>query len=197
MRARGLTLLAALWASACATRGHLATPAEVAMLRETSGLSASGRLVLKGPGARFGTQVVWGVARPGLLRLEIPDGAGLRFLLVCRDGILRADLPRDDAMFEGPANREVMSRLFGIDLDPRALVEAILGTPPDGFSVTWRFERSSPTLVTIESADGTRLSMSLDNPETGAPPLRAFEFGPARGASLSLDEMSRRLGLRR
>ena len=98
-RARVLTLLAALWTSACAARGHIATPAEVALLRETPGLSASGQITLKGPGGRFATKVVMGVARPDSLRIEIPDGGGLRFLLVCRNGRLRADLPRDGVAF--------------------------------------------------------------------------------------------------
>lgn len=196
-RAKGLTLLAALWASACAARGQIATPAEVALLRESAGLSASGQLTLKGPGGRFGTRVVLGVARPDSLRIEIPDGAGLRFLLVCRNGTLRADLPRDGVVFEGPANREVMDALFGIDLDPDALVSAILGASPDGFSARWRFERSMPTQVTIEGPDATQLSLTLDDPEIEAPPARAFEAGPIRGQRVSLDEMSDRLGLRR
>lgn len=196
-RARGLTLLAALWASGCAARGHIATPAEVALLRESAGLSASGQITLKGPGGRFGTRVVLGVARPDSLRIEIPDGGGLRFLLVCRNGTLRADLPRDGVVFEGPANRVVMRQLFGIDLDPEALVGAVLGASPDGFAVRWRFERSMPTQVTIEGPDATRLSLTLDDPEIKAPLARAFESGPIRGTRVSLDEMSDRLGLRR
>lgn len=197
LRAKGLTLLAALWASACAARGHIATPAEVALLKESTGLSASGQITLKGPGGRFGTKVVLGVARPDSLRIEIPDGGGLRFLLVCRNGTLRADLPREGVLFEGQANREVMHALFGIDLDPEALVGAILGSSPDGFSVRWRFEGSMPTQVTIEGSDATQLSLRLDDPEMAAPPARAFESGPIRGRRVSLDEMSDRLGLRR
>jgi len=193
----GLTLVAALWASACAARGHIATPAEMALLRETAGLSASGQITLRGPDGRFGTKVVLGVARPDSLRIEIPDGGGLRFLLVCRNGTLRADLPRDGVVFEGPANREVMHRLFGIDLEPEALVRAILGASPDGFSVRWRFDRSMPTQVTIEGPDATQLSLRLDDPEIEAPPSRAFEWGPIRGRRVSLDEMRDRLGLRR
>ncbi len=190
-------LLAALWASACAARGHIATPAEVALLREAPGLSASGEITLKGPGGRFGTKVVLGVARPDSLRIEIPDGGGLRFLLVCRNGMLRADLPREGVVYEGPANRAVMDQLFGIDLDPEALVGAILGASPAGFSVAWRFERAMPTQVTIEGADATRLSLTLDDPQIEAPQARAFESGPVRGTRVSLDEMSDRLGLRR
>lgn len=196
-RARVLTLLAALWASACAARGHIATPAEVALLQDAPGLSASGQITLKGPGGRFGTKVVLGVARPDSLRIEIPDGGGLRFLLVCRNGTLRADLPRDGVVFEGPANREIMRQLFGIDLAPEALVGAILGASAEGFSVKWRFDRSNPTQVTIEGPDATRLSLTLDDPEIEAPPARAFEAGPIRGTRVSLEEMSERLGLRR
>lgn len=196
-RARVLTLLAALWGSACAARGHIATPAEVALLREAAGLSASGQITLKGPGGRFGTKVILGVARPDSLRIEIPDGGGLRFLLVCRNGTLRAELPRDGVAFEGPASREVMQRLFGIDLEPEGLVRAILGASPDGFTVDWRFEKAMPTQVTIKGADATRLSLTLDDPEIAAPLARAFESGPLRGTRISLDEMSDRLGLRR
>ena len=100
-------------------------------------------------------------------------------------------------MFEGPANREVMDALFGIDLDPEALVGAILGASPDGFSASWRFDRSMPTQVTIEGPDATQLSLTLDDPQIEAPPTRAFEWGPIRGTRVSLDEMSDRLGLRR
>lgn len=196
-RARSLTLLAALWVSACAARGHIATPAEIALLRNTAGLSASGQITLKGPGGRFGTKVVLGVARPDSLRIEIPDGGGLRFLLVCRNGTLRAELPQEGVSFEGPANREVMHRLFGIDLDPEALVSSILGASPDKFTVRWRFDRSLPTQVTIEGPDGAQLSLRLDDPEIAAPPALAFESGPPRGNRVSLDEMSNRLGLRR
>ena len=195
--ARGLTLLAALWASACAARGHIATPAEIALLRETPGLSASGQITLKGPRGRIGTKVVLGVARPDSLRIEIPEGGGLRFLLVCRNGLLRAELPGDRVTFEGLANREVMERLFGIDIDPEALVSAILGASPDNFTVRWRFDRSLPALVTIEGRDGSTISLRLDDPEIAAPPARAFESGPLRGTRISLGEMSDRLGLRR
>lgn len=195
--ARSLLLLAALWASGCAARGHIATPAEVALLRESTGLAASGQITLKGPGGRFGTRVVLGMARPDSLRIEIPDGVGLRFLLVCRNGTLRADLPREGVVFEGPAKREVMFALFGIDLDPEALVSAILGAAPDGFAVRWRFERSMPTQVTIEGPDATQLSLTLDDPEIASPPARAFESGSIRGRRVSIDEMSDRLGLRR
>lgn len=169
----------------------------MALLQATAGLSASGQITLKGPGGRVGTRVVLGVVRPDSLRLEIPDGGGLRFLLVCRNGTLRADLPRDGVVFEGPATREVMRGLFGIDLHPEDLVGAILGGSPAGFSVRWRFERSLPTQVTIQGPDATQLALTLDDPEIEAPPARAFDSGPIRGERVTLDEMSARLGLRR
>ena len=58
-----------------------------------------------------------GARRPDSLRIEIPAAVGLRFLLVSRDGALRADLPGEDAMFEGPQTPEVMNELFGIEVE--------------------------------------------------------------------------------
>lgn len=197
MRALGLGLLAALVVSGCAARGHVATPEQITSLKQTSGLSASGRISLSGARGRFSTRVVFGVARPDALRIEIPDGAGLRFLLISKEGLLRADLPRDDAMFEGQGTREVMNELFGIDLDPGALVGALLGSPPRGFTLSWRFDQSRPAQVTIEGPDASKLTLTLDDPNPQAPPERAFAFPPPRESSLSLAEMSERLGLRR
>jgi hypothetical protein len=197
LRALGHGLLAAVLASGCAARGHLATPGEIASLMQASGLSASGRISLKGARGRFSTGVVFGVARPDALRIEIPDGAGLRFLLVSKDGRLRADLPREEAMFEGRGTREVMNELFGIDLDPASLVGALLGSTPDGFQVSWRFDRSRPAQVSIEGPGASRLTLTFDDPSPEAPSGRAFEFPRPRGNSLSLRDMSERLGLRR
>lgn len=197
MRALGLGLLAALSVSGCAARGHVATPAEMASLQQASGFSASGRISLRGAGGRFATRVVLGVARPDALRIEIPDGAGLRFLLISKAGRLRADLPRDGAMFEGQGTRDVMNELFGIDLDAAALVGALLGSPPEGFTLTWRFDQSRPAQVAIEGPDASKLTLTLDDPDPQAPPARAFAFPAPRATSLSLAEMSERLGLRR
>ena len=194
---RGVVALLAVSLSACATRGHIATPGEMALLERTAGLSSAGRITLQGPKGKFSARVVFGVARPDSLRIEIPAGTGLRFLLVAKDGRLRADLPEDDAMYEGPATTEVMDRLFGIDLSPRDLVGAILGPPPESLRVSWRFERSRPAQMTIRGSNDTRLTLSLDDPEIESPRGRAFDFGPPRARAWSLPEMSDRLGLTR
>lgn len=169
----------------------------MALLERTEGLSSSGRITLAGPKGKFSARVVFGVARPDSLRIEIPAGAGLRFLLVAKNGRLRADLPGDDAMFEGPATTEVMNGLFGIDLSPKDLVGAILGSPPESLGVSWRFEQALPAQMTIRGSNNTRLTLNLDEPEVGAPRSRAFEFGPPRARAWSLREMSDRLGLTR
>lgn len=190
-------VLLAVSLSACATRGHIASPAEMALLEKAEGLSSAGRITLSGPKGRFSARVVFGAARPEALRIEIPAGTGLRFLLVAKDGRLRADLPGDDAMYEGPATTEVMNTLFGIDLSPRDLVGAMLGSPPDSLSLSWRFERSAPVRLAIRGSNETSLVLSLDDPEIVAPRPQAFEFGPPRGRAWSLREMSDRLGLTR
>ncbi len=154
-------------------------------------------MTLSGPRGRFSARVVFGVARPASLRIEIPEGAGLRFLLVTRDGSLRADLPGEDAMFEGPATHDIMNDLFGIDIEPRDLAEALLGTPPQTMDVTWRFDRDLPTQMVLRASNASKLSLTLDDPEVTPPPARAFEFGTPRGRSLTLKEMADRLGLRR
>ena len=100
---RGVVALLAMSLSGCAARGHIATPGEMALLRATDGLSSAGRITLEGPGGKVSARVVFGVARPDSLRIEIPAGTGLRFLLVSKEGRLRAVLPGDDAMLEGPA----------------------------------------------------------------------------------------------
>jgi hypothetical protein len=194
---RGVFALLAISLVACAARGHLATPAEMASLNGTGGLSSSGRITLEGPRGKFSARVVFGVSRPDSLRIEIPAGTGLRFLLVAKEGRLRADLPGDDAMFEGPATAAVMNGLFGIDLAPSDLVAAILGAPPRSLDVSFRFENSRPTRVTILGANHTRLTLSLDDPEVEAPGPGAFDFGPSRRQTWTLREMSDRLGLTR
>lgn len=189
-------LLIAAFSVACAARGHVATPAEIASLREAPGLSAGGRIELSGPQGRVRARLVFGVARPDSLRIEIPAGTGLRFLLVAREGQLRADLPADDATYEGPASAAVMNELFGIDVAPSDLVAAILGTPPDSLRTSWRFDSGHPARLVIERSGG-RLALSFEDPETVAPAASAFEFGPARTRQWTLAEMSRRLGLKR
>lgn len=179
----------------CAARGHIATPVELATLRQAKGLSASGRLTLSGPRGKATARVIFGAAPPDSLRVEIPSGASLRFLLVTRGGRLRADLPPDNAMFEGPATAATMKDLFGIDLAPEDLVAALLGSPPRTVAGLWRFERSRPSELTLTGADGTKLKLTLDDPSTDAVSDQAFAFGPARPQSLSRAEMSRRLGL--
>ena len=181
--------------SGCAARGHIATPGEMALLRATDGLSSAGRITLEGPGGKVSARVVFGVARPDSLRIEIPAGTGLRFLLVSKEGRLRAELPGDDAMFEGPATPEVMNGLFGIDLSPRDLVGAILGSPPGSLNVSWRFERSRPSQMIISGSNNTRLTLSVEDPDVRAPGARAFDFGPPRRSNWTLSEMSDRLGL--
>lgn len=183
--------------AACATRGHIATPDEMALLAKTGGLSSAGRITLEGPKGRFSARVVFGAARPDSLRIEIPAGTGLRFLLVAKDGLLRADLPGDDAMFEGPATSEVMNGLFGIDVAPKDLVGALLGSPPESLKVFWRFERALPAKMTILGSNATRLTLSLDEPEVQVPRSQAFDFGPPRGSAWTIREMADRLGLTR
>jgi hypothetical protein len=197
LKSGGVVALLAMSLVACAARGHIATPAELVALNEAGGLSASGRLSLSGPKGRFSAQMVFGAARPDFLRIEIPAGTGLRFLLVTKNGALRADFPEDDAMFEGAATREVMNGLFGIDLAPEDLVGAILGSPPESLKVGWRFEGTLPTQVAIRGSNNTRLTLNLDDPQIKAPRLQAFDFGRPRGRSWTLAEMSDRLGLTR
>jgi hypothetical protein len=196
---RGTRRLLALGAVAisagCAARGHVATPQEIAVLKEATGLSASGRLSLNGPGGRFSARLIFGVARPGSLRIEIPAGTGLRFLLIAREGRLRAELPQDDAMYEGPGTSAVMKALFGIEIDPQDLVGAILGSPPETLRVGWRFDRTGPSGITLFGPNQTRLSLKLEDPEIQAPGPAAFAFGPPRRERLTLPEMSVRLGL--
>jgi hypothetical protein len=179
----------------CAARGHVATPQELAVLKAAPGLSASGRLSLRGPQGHFSARLIFGVAKPESLRIEIPAGAGLRFLLIAREGRLRAELPQDDAMYEGPATSAVMKALFGIELDPKDLVGAILGSPPVTLRVGWRFDQTRPSGMTLFGPNETRLTLNLEDPDLQAPGPSAFMFGPPRNERWTLSEMSERLGL--
>jgi hypothetical protein len=196
-RRAAAALLLVVASGACAARGHIATPAEIATLRDVSGLSAGGKIELSGPQGRVRARLVFGVARPDSLRIEIPAGAGLRFLLIARDGRLRADLPLDEAMYEGPATAAVMEQLFGIDVSPADLVSAILGSPPDSLRTSWRFDASQPAQLVVERPAGGRLILSFEDPETVAPGPGAFDFGGARAHAWTLAEMSGRLGLKK
>jgi hypothetical protein len=100
-------------------------------------------------------------------------------------------------MFEGPATRDTMDDLFGIDIEPEDLAGALLGSPPRNMTVTWRFDRDLPAQVILGGSKAGKLSLTLDNPEVEPPPARAFFFGSPRGRSLTLREMSDRLGLKR
>ena len=194
---RASAVLLGLSLGACALRGHVATPDEIARLRLAEGLSASGRITLSSPRGRFSARVVFGVARPDSLRIEIPDGSGLRFLLLSRNGTLRADFPEDDAMFMGPSTSEVMNGLFGIELNPKDLVEALLGSAPESMNSRWRFEGTLPIQVTLRGVNESTLDLRIDDPRLESPSSQAFEFGPPRGHLWTLLEMSGRLGLRR
>ena len=154
-------------------------------------------MTLSSPRGSFSARVVFGVAASDSLRIEIPGGSGLRFLLICNDGRLRADLPEDDAMFEGVATGEVMNELFGIDLAPKDLIAALLGSAPPSLRVDWRFDRSKPAHVSMAKSTVARLSLALDDPETSAPSATAFVFGPPRENRWTLQQMSERLGLKR
>ena len=100
-------------------------------------------------------------------------------------------------MFEGPGTTEVMNLLFGIDLEPKDLVNAILGSPAESLNVGWRFERTLPVQVTIRGSNATRLTLSLDEAEVQLPRSQAFDFGPPRGSAWTIREMADRLGLTR
>jgi hypothetical protein len=141
--------------------------------------------------------LVFGAARPDFLRIEIPAGTGLRFLLVTGNGELRADFPEDDATFKGLGTKEVMSELFGIELSPADMVSAILGSPPPPLSVRFRFERGLPVQLIIRDARDAQLTMSLDEGEMSPPGPEAFEFPSPRARAWTLKEMSTRLGLHR
>jgi len=193
----GLVIAIAIVSSGCAARGRIATPDEMARLGQANGLSASGQIALSGPGGRFRTRIVIGVARPGSLRLEIPAGSGLRFLLVTNGGRLRADLPQDDATYEGPATSQVMDALFGVAFDPKDLVAAILGDSPEGLAAAWRFDRGQPAQVSMNDVHGKKLTLNFEESDLQTPDSRAFTFGAARSRSITLAEMAERLGLKR
>ena len=187
----------AVLAAGCAARGHVATPDELALLREASGLSASGKITLSGPGGRFSTRMLIGVAKPDLVRLEIPAGTGLRFRLITNGETLLADLPGEAVFFRGASSRGVLEALFGVEIEPRDLVAAVLGNQPTDFRTAWRFDRALPVHMKIDGREGRALAMSLDDTELAAPSAEAFVVDPPRSSPVSLEEMSSRLGLRR
>ena len=194
---RWIALGVAFAAAGCAARGRIANPSEVRELQQAGGLSASGQLTLSGPSGRIRTRVVLGMARPDALRIEIPAGASLRFLLTTNDGQLSAVLPLEGVRYDGEASPMVMSTLFGIDFGPQALVASALGGTDPGLDASWRFDRGAPSEIVLTGRSGGSLKLALDDVELVPPPPMAFRPSESGALSVSLDEMSRRLGLRR
>lgn len=186
--------------SSCAAHGRIATPLEIASLRNAEGLVASGRLKLRNARGSLTIPVVMGALRPDKIRIEVPSGGGIRFLFIVANGHIVAEDPSTRTRFTGAANEASLFDLFGVRLSTDELVASLFGKPPSRASTyEWRFEAGRPREVTIALQSGEGLSFRLDDPELERPPATAFAIDASREnyEPVTALEMSRHLGLRR
>ena len=127
---------------------------------------------------RGGTHALMAFRRPGDLRIEVPTAAGLRLVVVTRDGALTAVFPKERAIYEGKADPEVLKALVGVDLNPGEIMDLVVGAGSPRLKdlrVAWGAEL--PREVEATLPDGTRLKAKLVAPEAG-PALAENAFLP-------------------
>jgi hypothetical protein len=194
---RGLWLAAiAAIAWGCAT-ARLPPPEVLAAAHEARSYSASLRVSVKGPELRGRARALLAFERPDALRLEVPGPGGLQLLAVARDGRLTALLPRERAVFQGPADGAAFEALLGIELTPREVMDLLVGAPvPRLASCRTSWGPRLPRRVEARLADGTRLDVRVEDAEAGGPlPAGAFE-APRHAGYRSVDAReARRLWL--
>jgi len=134
-----------------------------------SSYSGSLRVSVDGGSLRGRSRALVAFRRPDALRIEIPGPAGARLVAVARGGRLVAVLPGERAVLEREANPRELEALLGIALLPEELMDLLVGVPPRGaraYEVRWG--RALPRRVFARLADGTRLSVGVDDADGGA-----------------------------
>jgi hypothetical protein len=173
----------------------LPAPDVIARTREATTYSAELRASVDGPTVRGRARVIVAFRRPDALRLELPGPTGPRLLAVAATGQVWAVFPADRAIFVGQADAASMEALLGVALAPAELMDLLVGTgSPRLRSCDFRWGQASPRLVQAELPDGTRLKITVIEPEIGgAIPEKAFLPPPSTGYRLLSAQEARSL----
>jgi len=186
----------ALAAGGCAT-ARLPAPEVLAAAHAAPTYSASLRVSVKGPELRGRARALVAFERPDGLRLEVPGPGGLQLLAVARSGRLTALLPREHAVFEGPADAAAFEALLGFELTPPEVMDLLVGAVvPRLASCRTSWGPRLPRRVQARLADGTRLDVRIEEAEAGAALPAAAFAAPAHAGYRPVDAReARRLWL--
>lgn len=186
--------VALLLSAGCATL-EPPRPGAPEAARQASTYSASLRVSLKGPTLRARTAAIVAFRRPDALRVEVPGPTGPRLVAVTRAERLTAVFPGSRAVFRAAATPDSFEALFGIGLDPGELMDLLVGRPSPRlrrYEAGWGV--ALPRTIRATLPDGGRLSVSVDDAETGAAlPAAAFEAPAAEGYRVVDADEARRL----
>jgi hypothetical protein len=176
-------LAVALLLSAACTTATLPPPGVAEGAAAASSWSGSVRVSVKGKELRGGSRALMAFRRPDALRIEIPGPAGARLIAVVRAGRLTAVLPAERAVLESAASAAELETLLGVALQPAEIMDVLVGVAPAGlreYRVRWG--ETLPRRVEAVLTDGTKLTATVDEAETGIDlPEAAFDPPPHAG----------------
>jgi hypothetical protein len=176
-------IVLAFASAACGGKWTTPGPAETAAAAATTTYSARLRIALDGPTLRARTPVLLAFRRPDALRIEVPGPAGPRLVAVAANGSLWAIFPSERAFFSGRATQADFEALLGVALEPREVIDLLVGLPPARlrtYEALWR--GPLPARVRATLPDGGRLTVTVDEAERDAViPPQAFDEPPHAG----------------
>jgi hypothetical protein len=151
--------------------------------RAASTYSGRVKVRLDGRELRGRATVLLAFERPDALRIELPGPGGLRLLAVAKDGAMTAVFPAERAVYAGAADAPSMEALLGVALTPAEVMDLLLGTAPARLTrAEFRWGPRLPRSVDARLPDGSRVRMTIEEAEAGAPlPAAAFAPPPAEG----------------
>lgn len=177
-----------------------AAPPSPEVIRRAAGLrsySASLRVSVKGPELRGRSRALVAFRRPDALRIEIPGPSGARLVAVTRAGRLTAVMPYERAVLEREASAAELAALIGIELEPGALMDMLVGQRPAGArEYETRWGRWLPARVDVVLEDGTRVRATVEDADAGdGVSPQAFDPPPHVGyRAVDADEARQLLG---
>ena len=180
---KAAALPALLFVAGCASRSAPPTPEVAQAARSLQSFSADLSVKVGGRVHAPRNTVLVGFRRPDRLRLEVPAPGSARLILVARDGVLTAVFPRARAVFEGPADRQVLGDIIGVALAPSDVMDFLVGVaPPSVIDYSAQWGPALPHRVRGQLEDGTRLDVKVVDPSPGATIAdKAFEPPPHKG----------------
>jgi len=188
---RPLLLVPLLAAGGCAAPLVVPPVAVVEQARRVPSYSARLDVSLRGKDLRARTRVLVGFRRPDALRIEVPGPAGARLIAVAQGERLWAVFPAERAIYTGAARAEDLAALLGVALAPSEVMDLLTGVrSPRLVSYVARWGAGLPAHVDATLADGTRLKVSVQEPEAPAPlGEAAFAEPPHEGYhAITLDQ---------